>query len=151
VPRLASTLLHEMCHAAQFLVDNATKPPHGPAFQRWVKEVERFYPHLMITTCHNYEIKYKCVRARRLDAAAFEVRFLGGRASERASVRAREARRAGLGLLLQPSERSAKRRCCCFCDREETVLLLLQRSLARCCCFCTLRKVAALLPRRLCH
>ena len=58
VPRLASTLLHEMCHAGQFLIDDVTKPPHGPAFQKYVSLVNRFYPHLQITTCHNYEIKY---------------------------------------------------------------------------------------------
>ena len=58
VPRMASTLLHEMCHAAQFLLEDVTKPPHGPAFQKYVKVVNKFYPHLLITTCHNYEIKY---------------------------------------------------------------------------------------------
>jgi predicted SprT family Zn-dependent metalloprotease len=58
VPRMASTLLHEMCHAGQFLLDNVTKPPHGPAFQKYVSLVNNFYPHLHITTCHNYEIKY---------------------------------------------------------------------------------------------
>lgn len=33
--RLASILLHEMCHAAQWVVDRAAKPPHGAAFRKW--------------------------------------------------------------------------------------------------------------------
>lgn len=33
--RLRSTLLHEMCHAAAWLVDNVVKPPHGRCFKKW--------------------------------------------------------------------------------------------------------------------
>jgi hypothetical protein len=33
--RLRSTLLHEMCHAAAWLVDGVSKPPHGSCFKKW--------------------------------------------------------------------------------------------------------------------
>lgn len=35
--RLRSTLCHEMCHAAQWLVDNVAKPPHGSCFKKWAR------------------------------------------------------------------------------------------------------------------
>ena len=37
VDRLRSTLLHEMCHAAAWLIDGVIKPPHGPCFKKWAK------------------------------------------------------------------------------------------------------------------
>ena len=33
--RLRSTLMHEMCHAAAWLVDTVHKPPHGSCFKKW--------------------------------------------------------------------------------------------------------------------
>ena len=33
--RLRHTLLHEMCHAAQWLVDGKINPPHGSLFKKW--------------------------------------------------------------------------------------------------------------------
>lgn len=33
--KLRSTLLHELCHAAAWLVDGAHKPPHGKCFKKW--------------------------------------------------------------------------------------------------------------------
>lgn len=33
--RLRSTLLHEMCHAAAWLIDSVSSPPHGSCFQKW--------------------------------------------------------------------------------------------------------------------
>ena len=33
--RLRSTVLHEMCHAAAWLVDGVAKPPHGTCFKKW--------------------------------------------------------------------------------------------------------------------
>ena len=35
VERLRGTLLHEMCHAAQWLVDGVAKPSHGACFKKW--------------------------------------------------------------------------------------------------------------------
>lgn len=33
--KLKNTLMHEMCHAAAWLVDGITKPPHGECFKKW--------------------------------------------------------------------------------------------------------------------
>lgn len=33
--RLRTTLSHEMCHVAAWLLDQEWKAPHGPAFWRW--------------------------------------------------------------------------------------------------------------------
>ncbi|KAG5192328.1 SprT-like family-domain-containing protein, partial [Tribonema minus] len=57
--RLQSTLLHELCHAAAWMVDHNVKPPHGPQFKAWARRAQRVYPHLPVTTCHSYDIAYK--------------------------------------------------------------------------------------------
>ncbi len=57
--RLAQTLLHEMCHAAQWLVDGVSKPPHGAAFAAWARRATAAYPGRAVTVCHSYEIAYK--------------------------------------------------------------------------------------------
>ena len=63
--RLQSTLAHEMCHAAQWLLDGVCKPPHGPAFQKWARQVEERVPGLNVTTRHSYSVfyrhRYSCV------------------------------------------------------------------------------------------
>ena len=56
--RLRSTLAHEMCHAAAWLVDGDSRPPHGDAFRRWATKVQR-HAKLEVTTCHRYEIAFK--------------------------------------------------------------------------------------------
>lgn len=33
--KLAATLLHEMCHAAAWVIDGVSKPPHGAVFWKW--------------------------------------------------------------------------------------------------------------------
>lgn len=62
--RLRTTLAHEMCHAAQWLVDGEARPPHGSAFWRWAKLVEQRVPDVAVTTRHRYEIycryRYTC-------------------------------------------------------------------------------------------
>lgn len=35
VDRLQRTLLHELCHAAAWLIDHVAKPPHGTHFKYW--------------------------------------------------------------------------------------------------------------------
>jgi predicted SprT family Zn-dependent metalloprotease len=57
--RLQSTLLHEMCHAAAWIVDGNTHPPHGPCFQKWVRIATTAIPSISITTKHNFTIHYK--------------------------------------------------------------------------------------------
>ena len=57
--RLRSTLLHEMCHAAQWLVDGCHKPPHGDVFKKWANISMRKIRDVEVTTTHDYEISYK--------------------------------------------------------------------------------------------
>jgi hypothetical protein len=57
--RLRSTLLHEMCHAAQWLVDGAHKPPHGTIFKKWAAVSMRKIRDVKVTTTHDYQIVYK--------------------------------------------------------------------------------------------
>ena len=66
--RLQTTLLHEMCHAAAWLLDGERKPPHGPAFWRFANLANRRRPELgEVTTCHNYSIhkpyKFRCTNS----------------------------------------------------------------------------------------
>lgn len=62
--RLKLTLLHEMCHAAAWLLDHNGNPPHGPVFWKWANRASAAFPDLEVTTCHNYAIhkpyQYKC-------------------------------------------------------------------------------------------
>jgi SprT-like family len=66
--KLARTLCHELCHCAAWLVHHTIKPPHGAVFKQWAAVAMGVYPHLDITTCHNYEIhyafKWRCLDAR---------------------------------------------------------------------------------------
>eukprot|EP00934_Nitzschia_sp_Nitz4_P005642 Nitzschia sp. Nitz4//scaffold117_size69655//21345//23615//NITZ4_006020-RA/size69655-processed-gene-0.38-mRNA-1//-1//CDS//3329533639//5632//frame0 len=57
--RLQSTLLHEMVHAAAWLVDGVSKPPHGDCFKKWAKCAMRRIPGMKVTTTHDYEIHFK--------------------------------------------------------------------------------------------
>ena len=61
--RLESTLLHELCHAAAFLIDNEMTPPHGAAFRRWADHAEETTG-ITVSTCHSYDIhtphKFDC-------------------------------------------------------------------------------------------
>ena len=58
--RLRSTLLHEMCHAAMWLVDQVSKPPHGACFKKWAALAQRRVPEYpAVTTTHNYAITFK--------------------------------------------------------------------------------------------
>lgn len=65
--KLEATLAHEMCHAGAWLVDHAAKPPHGAAFQKWVRRFGSVRPDLNITTCHSYEVhfafRWQCTNA----------------------------------------------------------------------------------------
>ena len=57
--RLRLTLAHEMCHAAQWVLDGKAKPPHGPRFWHWARAFERAVPGMKVSTCHSYDIFYK--------------------------------------------------------------------------------------------
>lgn len=54
--RLLETLLHELCHAAAWLIDGVRKPPHGAAFLRWAQRAQRICPDIPVSTCHSYAI-----------------------------------------------------------------------------------------------
>ncbi|KAJ3057163.1 hypothetical protein HK097_011168 [Rhizophlyctis rosea] len=57
--KLRNTLMHEMCHAAAWLVNKVCKPPHGDVFKYWGFRAMEVYPDVEVTTCHSYEINYK--------------------------------------------------------------------------------------------
>nr|CAG4636915.1 EOG090X0464 [Ceriodaphnia reticulata]SVE72863.1 EOG090X0464 [Ceriodaphnia reticulata] len=57
--RLRDTLVHELCHAATWVIDNC-RGGHGPVWRKWANQALDVYPELPpITRCHNYEITYK--------------------------------------------------------------------------------------------
>ncbi|XP_014475006.1 PREDICTED: putative leucine-rich repeat-containing protein DDB_G0290503 isoform X2 [Dinoponera quadriceps] len=57
--RLRDTLIHEMCHAAAWLI-NDTSDGHGPFWTGWANKAMRTFPELPpIRRCHDYEIKTK--------------------------------------------------------------------------------------------
>ena len=57
--RLRHTLLHEMCHAAQWLVDGKINPPHGSCFKKWANHAMAKVNGAIVTTTHDYTIQYK--------------------------------------------------------------------------------------------
>ncbi|KAL3802064.1 hypothetical protein HJC23_010820 [Cyclotella cryptica] len=57
--RLRSTLLHEMCHAAAWLVDGVHRPPHGKCFKKWASISMKKIKDVEVTTTHDYQIAYK--------------------------------------------------------------------------------------------
>ena len=54
--RLATTLLHELCHAASWCIDGINRPPHGRVFNAWGARATAAYPKRAVTTCHSYRI-----------------------------------------------------------------------------------------------
>ncbi len=63
--RLRSTLIHEMCHAANFLIDELDNEQHGKMFKKWGRKATKHFPEITVSTCHSYDIhaphKFKCV------------------------------------------------------------------------------------------
>lgn len=57
--KLATTLLHEMCHVASWIVDGVSKPPHGRTFWKWGQRASSKYPLRAVTRCHSYDIDNK--------------------------------------------------------------------------------------------
>lgn len=58
IDRLRSTLLHELCHAAAWVIDANVKPPHGKVFKKWSAIAMR-RTNVEVTTTHNYSITYR--------------------------------------------------------------------------------------------
>ncbi|XP_034399150.1 acidic repeat-containing protein isoform X2 [Cyclopterus lumpus] len=68
--RLRDTLIHEMCHAATWLI-NAVRDGHGNFWKLYARKSTLAHPELpMVTRCHSYDIKYKfqyqCTRCQNL-------------------------------------------------------------------------------------
>ncbi|XP_075959896.1 germ cell nuclear acidic protein [Anarhichas minor] len=57
--RLRDTLIHEMCHAATWLI-NGVRDGHGNFWKLYARKSTMAHPELpMVTRCHSYDIKYK--------------------------------------------------------------------------------------------
>ncbi|GLD62066.1 acidic repeat-containing protein-like protein [Lates japonicus] len=57
--RLRDTLIHEMCHAATWLI-NGVRDGHGNFWKLYARKATVVHPELpMVTRCHSYDIKYK--------------------------------------------------------------------------------------------
>jgi hypothetical protein len=57
--RIRQTLMHELCHAAQWVVHGCSRSkckcgPHGPHFLYWAQRARYQYGNEMVTRCHNY-------------------------------------------------------------------------------------------------
>ncbi|XP_056347522.1 germ cell nuclear acidic protein isoform X2 [Oenanthe melanoleuca] len=88
--RLRDTLIHEVCHAATWLIIGV-RDGHGRFWRFYANKSAVIHPELpVVTRCHSYEINYKftyeCVRckttigrhSRSLDTARFVCAFCGG-------------------------------------------------------------------------
>nr|XP_056702658.1 germ cell nuclear acidic protein [Euleptes europaea] len=57
--RLRDTLIHELCHAAAWLI-HGVQDGHGRIWSLYAKKSALIHPELpVMSRCHNYEIKYK--------------------------------------------------------------------------------------------
>ncbi|XP_068446116.1 germ cell nuclear acidic protein [Clinocottus analis] len=57
--RLRDTLIHEMCHAATWMI-NGVRDGHGNFWKLYARKSTLAHPELpMVTRCHSYDIKYK--------------------------------------------------------------------------------------------
>ena len=57
--RIRDTLIHEMCHAAAWIISGC-HGNHGVVFKSWGKRAVKVFPELpLITRCHNYKIEGK--------------------------------------------------------------------------------------------
>jgi len=59
--RLRHTLLHEMCHAATYIIDLVEKPGHGAKFWLWGNRAMKMLDDMEVSTRHDYDIDYKYV------------------------------------------------------------------------------------------
>jgi len=59
--KLRDTLLHELCHAASYLIDGV-KDGHGKFFKKWGRHCNELLPDIpVVSRCHSYQINYKFV------------------------------------------------------------------------------------------
>ncbi|XP_013148784.1 PREDICTED: uncharacterized protein LOC106111305 [Papilio polytes] len=58
--RLRDTLIHELCHAATWLLDGELRAGHGPLWKKWATRALKLLPELgEISRCHDMEIYFK--------------------------------------------------------------------------------------------
>ncbi|KPJ19569.1 Acidic repeat-containing protein [Papilio machaon] len=58
--RLRDTLVHELCHAATWLIDGELRAGHGPLWKKWATRALKLLPELgEISRCHDMEIYFK--------------------------------------------------------------------------------------------
>ncbi|KAI7960734.1 hypothetical protein MJO29_005802 [Puccinia striiformis f. sp. tritici] len=57
--KLRTTLAHELCHVACWVIDHQLKENHGRFFKAWGHRVHSVMKDITITTKHNYDIDYK--------------------------------------------------------------------------------------------
>ncbi|KND01381.1 uncharacterized protein SPPG_03193 [Spizellomyces punctatus DAOM BR117] len=104
IGRLQSTLIHEMCHAAQWILNKVSTPPHGKVFKYWAARAECLYPQIKVTTCHSYDIackyQYQCIKD--------ECGRTYGRHSKSINVQTHGCGRCGGRLILLKPERIRK-------------------------------------------
>lgn len=54
--RLRTTLSHEMCHVAAWVVSKEWREHHGAVFWAWARRFEKQVAGIKITTCHNFDV-----------------------------------------------------------------------------------------------
>ena len=60
--RLRDTLVHELCHAAVWLLDGVWRGGHGREWKSWGRHVTSVFPYLPpLGRCHSYQIHAKFV------------------------------------------------------------------------------------------
>lgn len=58
--RLRDTLLHELVHAANWIIDEDPYAAHGPRFKKWSTIAKKTHPEIPpVKTTHSYEINFK--------------------------------------------------------------------------------------------
>jgi predicted SprT family Zn-dependent metalloprotease len=57
-PKTRNTLVHELCHAAVFLIDQDSQDGHGPRWRTWVTLATDVHKELEITVYHHYRASY---------------------------------------------------------------------------------------------
>ncbi|CAL2036127.1 unnamed protein product [Caenorhabditis brenneri] len=73
--RVRDTLIHELCHAAVWVVDRLHKEGHGPGWKRWGARCSSAFKSLpFIERCHSYEIEAKFFYVCENDACDVEIK-----------------------------------------------------------------------------
>lgn len=73
--RIRDTLIHELCHAAVWVVDGLHKEGHGPGWKRWGARCSSAFKSLpFIERCHSYEIEAKFFYVCENDECSVEIK-----------------------------------------------------------------------------